>query len=114
LHRNKKLHFSLASAFYRQTGIYPDGSVVKILPAVQETQETRFNPWVEEMVTHSSILAWEIPWTEEPGGPQSMGVPKSQTGLSTHAHTYHLHGDQSAPDQNSGGHQPQLYCLEVK
>ena len=27
----------------------------------------------EEMATHSSILAWRIPWTEEPGGPQSMG-----------------------------------------
>ena len=30
----------------------------------------------EEMATHSSILAWEIPWTEEPGGLQSMGVAK--------------------------------------
>ena len=28
------------------------------------------------MATHSSILAWEIPWTEEPGGPQSMGWPR--------------------------------------
>ena len=39
----------------------------------------RFNPWVreipleEEMAAHSSILAWEIPWTEEPGGLQFMG-----------------------------------------
>ena len=33
------------------------------------------------MATHSSILAWEIPWIEEPGGPQSMGVTKSWTGL---------------------------------
>ena len=30
----------------------------------------------EEMATHSSILAWELPWTEEPGGLQSMGVTK--------------------------------------
>ena len=29
--------------------------------------------WEKEMATHSSILAWRIPWTEEPGGPQSMG-----------------------------------------
>ena len=36
----------------------------------------------KEMATRSSILAWEIPWTEEPGGLQSMGVTKSQTGLS--------------------------------
>ena len=33
----------------------------------------------KEMATHSSILAWEIPWTEEPGGLQSMGSQKSQT-----------------------------------
>ena len=35
----------------------------------------------EEMSTHSSILAWEIPWTEEPGGLQSMGTQKSWTRL---------------------------------
>ena len=35
----------------------------------------------EEMATHSSILTWRIPWTEEPGGLQSMGVTKSQTRL---------------------------------
>ena len=35
----------------------------------------------EDMVTHSSILAWRIPWTEEPGGLQSMGSQKSQTQL---------------------------------
>ena len=36
----------------------------------------------EEMATHSSILAWTIPWTEETGGLQSMGLQKSWTGLS--------------------------------
>ena len=36
----------------------------------------------KEMTTHSSILAWEIPWTEEPGGLQSMGSQKSRTQLS--------------------------------
>ena len=39
------------------------------------------DPLEEEMATHSNILAWEIPWTEEPGGPQSMGS-QSQTQLS--------------------------------
>ena len=39
----------------------------------------------EEMATHSSILAWEIPWTEEPNGLQSMGSQKNRTQLSTHA-----------------------------
>jgi len=33
----------------------------------------------KEMATHSNILAWEIPWTEEPGGLPSMGLQKSQT-----------------------------------
>ena len=36
-------------------------------------------PLEREMATHSSILAWEIPWTEEAGGLQSMGSQKSQT-----------------------------------
>ena len=46
---------------------------VKNLPAIQETQETpvqslvREDPLEKEMATHSSILAWEIPWTEESG-----------------------------------------------
>ena len=36
-----------------------------------------FNPWVRDwMAIHSSILAWEIPWTEKPGGPQSMGLQR--------------------------------------
>ena len=36
------------------------------------------DPLEKEMVTHSGILAWEIPWTEEPGGLQSVGSQKSQ------------------------------------
>ena len=46
---------------------------------MQVTQETRVwsldweDPLEKEMATHYSILAWEIPWTEEPGGLQSMG-----------------------------------------
>ena len=45
------------------------------------------DPLEEEMATHSSILAWRIPWTEKPDGLQSMGSQKSQTQqnlLSTH------------------------------
>ena len=53
--------------------------MVKNLPAMQELQETWVrsmgweDPLEEEMATHSSILAWRIPWTEEPGGLQSTG-----------------------------------------
>ena len=39
------------------------------------------DPLEEEMATHSSILAWDIPWTEEPGGLPFMGVHKSWTQL---------------------------------
>ena len=49
---------------------------LKTLPAVQETQVQtlgREDLLEKGIATHSSILAWRIPWTEEPGGPQSMG-----------------------------------------
>ena len=39
------------------------------------------DPLEKEMATHSSILAWEIPWTEKPGGPQSMGSQRGQHDL---------------------------------
>ena len=61
------------------------GSVVKNLPPMQETQVGFLgleDPLGKEMATQSSILAWEIPWTEEPSGLQSMELQKSQTGLS--------------------------------
>ena len=54
--------------------------MVKNLPAVQETQVQsldREDSLEKKMATHSSILAWEIPWMEEPGGLQSMGSQKS-------------------------------------
>ena len=50
--------------------------VVKNLPAMQEMRVQSVgqeDPLEEEMATHSSILAWRIPWTEEPGKLQSMG-----------------------------------------
>ena len=49
---------------------------LKHLPAVQETQVRSLSwedPLEKEMATHSSILAWRIPWREEPGRLQSMG-----------------------------------------
>ena len=60
---------------------FPCGSVGKA-PAMQETQ-VRFlgqeDPLEKEMATHSSILAWRILWTEEPGGLRSMGSEESDT-----------------------------------
>ena len=55
---------------------------VKSLPAMQETQVLSLDqedPLEKGMATHSSILAWKIPWIEEPGGLQSMGVRESDT-----------------------------------
>ena len=54
--------------------------IVKNLPAMQETQIrslSQEDPLEQEMTIYSSILAWEIPWTEGPGGLQSMGSKKS-------------------------------------
>ena len=54
---------------------------VKNLPAVQETWVGSLggeDPLEKEMATHSSILAWKIPWTEEPGGLQSIGSQRER------------------------------------
>ena len=74
------------NGFYHAMGS-PGGSMVKNPPAIS-LQEM----WVQsldqedllkkEMATHSSILAWEIPWTEEPGGLYLVGSTKSWTRLS--------------------------------
>jgi len=56
--------------------------LVKNLPAIQETQVQflgQEDPLEKEMVTHSSMLAWKIPWTEEPGRLQSMGHKELDT-----------------------------------
>ena len=59
--------------------------MVKNLSAMQETGVQslgREDPLEEGKATHSSILAWRLPWTEEPGGLQSMGSQRSWTQLS--------------------------------
>ena len=53
--------------------------MVKNLPAMQEMLVQSLgqeDPLEKEVVTHSSNLVWEIPWTEEPGGLQSMGLQR--------------------------------------
>ena len=67
---------------------FPGGSVVKNPPAsAGASGDAGLIPesgrsLEKEMATHSSSLAWEIPWTEKPDGIQSMGSQNSQTGLS--------------------------------
>ena len=69
----------------KQHRAFPSGSVVQNAPANAGDWVGKV-PWEEEMAPHSSILAWKIPWTEEPGGLQSIGL-QSQTRLNTHTHT---------------------------
>ena len=60
----------------------PGARSVKSLPAVRETQVGslgREDPLEKDMATHSTILAWRIPWMEEPGRLQSMGSPRVTT-----------------------------------
>ena len=65
---------------------FPGGSVVKNLPAKQYMQVQSLgqeDPWEKEKETHSSILAWEIPQTKDPGGLQSIGSQKARHNLAT-------------------------------
>ena len=73
--------------------------MVKCLPTMWETQVQSLGQedlLEKEMATHSSILAWKIPWTEEPGRLQSMGSQTVQTRLSDFTFFHFLfHGQRS-------------------
>ena len=72
---------SLSISLYRDmyTWGFPGGSAVNNLPTIQQMQKSQIrslgqeDPLEKGMATYSSILPWEIPWTEEPGGLQSVG-----------------------------------------
>ena len=75
------LHFLLSwkKKIYITYSGFPVAQIVKNLPAVKETQVRSLaweDPLEKRMATHSSILAWRIPWIEEPGGLQSMGLQR--------------------------------------
>ena len=86
LYFNSALHFCSHTSldFWPLPRGVTRGSVVKNLPAMQEMQETgvqflgQEDPLEEGMATHSSILAWRIPWTEKTGGPQSVDHKETQ------------------------------------
>ena len=82
-------------------GIYskvlPGSTVVKKLLPIQETQKIRVwsldqeETLEREMATHYSILAWRIPWTEEPGRLQNMGLQRvGHDSVTTHAHYWYI------------------------
>ena len=63
---------------------YEGAQLLKNLPVMQETWVRSLSwedPLEKEMATHPSILAWKIPWTEEPGGLWSIGLKKNQIRL---------------------------------
>ena len=72
-----------------QRGFPGDTGVKKPPASAGDSQE---DPLEEEIATHSSILAWEIPRTEEPGGLQPTGSQKSEARLSVHAHLIRVSG----------------------
>ena len=93
----KYWYFSVNVGVYFYIDVYlnqdfPVAQTVKNLPMMQDTRVQSLgqeDPLVKGMAVHSSILAWRIPWTEKPGGPQFMGSqrvgPTEQ--LNTHTHT---------------------------
>ena len=71
-----KFHRRNLTGNYCTEGAFLVAQTVKNLPAMQETGVQSLgqeDPLEKRMGTHSSILAWRIPWTEEPGGLQSIG-----------------------------------------
>ena len=72
----------------------PDAMILVFCPpAMQETQIRSLgweDPLEKGMATHSTILAWRISWTEEPGGLQSMGVTEGRTRLRDFTFTFHF------------------------
>ena len=88
---NNGIHVSFSilvcSGYMPRSGI--NGSYADFIPSFLRNIHTVILE--KEMATHSSILAWRIPWTEEPSRLQSRGVTKSQTRLSNFTFTFHFH-----------------------
>ena len=87
---NEALHWSLV---FPLCGASQVVQWVKNPPAMQEMQ-VRFlgqeDPLEDSMATHASILAWRTPWTEEPGGPQSMGLKELEMTETTEHSCTHI------------------------
>ena len=84
--------FRIKKNTYFEVG-FPGNSTVKNLPAMQETQVWSLgqeDPLEKGMTTHSSILAWRIPWTEDPGGLQSVGSQRVGHDWTTNTFTFNV------------------------
>ena len=103
---------------------FPSGSVVKNPPANAETQETQVwslgweDPLGKETATHSNILAWEIPWMEEPGRLQSVGSQRDRHNWATEQtqqqlHTIHVSITWELISNTNSQAAPQINCICV-
>jgi len=89
IYKGKKDKRHLWGCFQNKGG-FPNGSVVENLPAMQETRVLSLSgedPLEKGMATHSSILAWRTPWTEESGSLQSIGSQRAGHDWGDWAHT---------------------------
>ena len=96
---DRKRKFKQHQRMTKHTMGFPGGSVIKNPLPMQKMQVRSLgceDPLKKEMTMYSRILAWEIPWTEEPGELQSMGSQKSWTQLSHSTTTKH---DIARPDK---------------
>ena len=87
--------------------------MVKNLPATQETQVQSLgqeDPIEKGMATHSSILPWRIPWTEEPRGLQSMGSQRVRHDRATNTPTTIEDTDQEQPNRSEWVQDTELLC----
>ena len=89
----KRRNFSwiVLCSFICMNGAPPVAQMVKNRPATWETWVRSLDqedPLEKGMATHSSVLAWRIPWTEEPGGLQSMGSQRVGHDWATNTHTH--------------------------
>ena len=78
---------------------FPSVSAVKNQPGMQKTPIQSLgweDPLEEEMTTHSSILAWRIPWTEEPGGLQPVGSQRVNTTEEEILHKEHFRDEKAS------------------
>ena len=75
----------IIDAFYKGLSCARASLVARMVKFCPQCRSPKFDSWVQQiplekgMATHSSTLAWRIPWMEEPGGLQSMGSQKSRT-----------------------------------
>ena len=78
--KKQRHHFANKGPYSLSYGFSPLAQMVKNLPAIQKTWVWSLgqrDPLEKEMATYSSILAWRIPWSEEPGGLQLMGSQRA-------------------------------------